>query len=142
MIATGEKMSKNDCLSFIIIALLDAIALNALRDILLDFLIGSGNRKSARKIYNQQRLKDRITLGFIKQYIKRNLSSFKAFYRAYMIELFSLLPQYVSLFSVYILYRAQNKVYLISVIVIKLALNIILRLQVDPLMRSKYRGQK
>lgn len=63
-------MTKVVVLYVVLLALLDTIAIRSLRRFLYDFLIGAGNRKTARDIYSQQSLKDRVFLGFIKSFLK------------------------------------------------------------------------
>ncbi len=135
-------MTKVVVLYVVLLALLDAIAISSLRSILNDFLIGARNRKSARKIYSQQSLQDRVLLGFIKSFLKSHILAFDVYHRVYLVEILSLVPQYVFLLAFYMLYGIQNKFLLFSLIAIKGLLNLILRFQVDSLMRSKYRNGK
>ena len=69
-------------LTFIIILdvtmiLMDSVVITDLRRLLLDFLIGARNRKSIRKIHKQQPLKERVTLSYIKSYLKQYQSVFQ-----------------------------------------------------------------
>lgn len=135
-------MTKVVVLYVVILALLDAVAISSLRRFLNDFLIGARNRKSARKICSQQSLKDRVFLGFIKSFLKSHRLAFNVYHWIYLVELVSLVPQYVILLAVYMLYGMQNNVLILSLIAIKGLLCLIIRFQVDSLMRSRYRNGK
>lgn len=125
-----------------LLALFDTVAISSLRRFLNDFLIGALNRRTARKIYSQQNLKDRILLGFIKSSLKGNISVFKVYHWIYLVELVSLVPQYTILFTVYLLYDTQNEYPVFLLIAIKGLICLIIRFQVDSLMRSRYRNGK
>lgn len=135
-------MTKVVVLYVVLLALLDTIAISSLRRFLNDFLIGARNRKTAREIYSQQSLQDRVFLGFIKSFLKSHILAFDVYHWIYLVELLSLVPQYVFLLAVYMLYGIQNKVLIFSLIAIKGLLCLIIRFQVDSLMRSRYRNGK
>ena len=128
---------------FAILVLMDSVAISALRRFLKDFLIGERNRKNAQKIYLEQSLKDRFFLGFIKSYLKEYIVAFKVYHWIYLIDLWSLIPQYALLLAVYIPNVEEcSRVPLYVMIGIKALLNLFVRVQVDSLMRSKYRKGK
>ena len=108
----------------VLLALLDTIAISSLRRFLNDFLIGARNRKTAREIYSQQSLQDRVFLGFIKSFLKSHILAFDVYHWIYLVELLSL------------------KVLIFSLIALKGLLCLIIRFQVDSLMRSRYRNGK
>lgn len=135
-------MSKAVVLYVVLLALLDTIAIRSLRRFLYDFLIGAGNRKTARKIYRQRSLKDRVFLGFIKSFLKSHRSVFDVYHWIYLMELVSLVPQYAILLAVYVLYGVQNNILIFSLIAVKGLLCLVIRFQVDSLMRSRYRNGK
>ena len=135
-------MTKVIVLYVVILALLDAVAISSLRSFLNDFLIGARNRKSARKICSQQSLKDRVFLGFIKSFLKSHRLAFDVYHWIYLVESVLLVPQYAILLAVYMLYGTQNNVLIFSLIAIKGLLCLIIRFQVDSLMRSRYRNGK
>jgi len=60
----------------------------------------------------------------------------------YLMELVSLVPQYAILLAVYMLNVVQNNILIFSVIAVKGLLCLIIRFQVDSLMRSRYRNGK
>lgn len=126
----------------VLLVLLDTIAISSLRRFLYDFLIGAGNRKTARKIYRQRSLKDRVFLGFIKSFLKSHRSVFDVYHWIYLVELVSLVPQYAILLAVYVLYGVQNNILIFSLIAVKGLLCLMVRFQVDSLMRSRYRNGK
>lgn len=135
-------MSKAVVLYVVLLVLLDTIAISSLRRFLYDFLIGAGNRKTARKIYRQRSLKDRVFLGFIKSFLKSHRSVFDVYHWIYLMELVSLIPQYAILLAVYVLYGVQNNILIFSLIAVKGLLCLMVRFQVDSLMRSRYRNGK
>jgi hypothetical protein len=135
-------MSKAVVLYVVLLVLLDTIAISSLRRFLYDFLIGAGNRKTARKIYRQRSLKDRVFLGFIKSFLKSHRSVFDVYHWIYLVELVSLVPQYAILLAVYVLYGVQNNILIFSLIAVKGLLCLVIRFQVDSLMRSRYRNGK
>lgn len=135
-------MSKAVVLYVVLLVLLDTIAIRSLRRFLYDFLIGAGNRKTARKIYRQRSLKDRVFLGFIKSFLKSHRSVFDVYHWIYLMELVSLVPQYAILLAVYVLYGVQNNILIFSLIAVKGLLCLMVRFQVDSLMRSRYRNGK
>ena len=135
-------MSKAVVLYVVLLVLLDTIAIRSLRRFLYDFLIGAGNRKTARKIYRQRSLKDRVFLGFIKSFLKSHRSVFDVYHWIYLMELVSLVPQYATLLAVYVLYGVQNNILIFSLIAVKGLLCLMVRFQVDSLMRSRYRNGK
>lgn len=135
-------MSKAVVLYVVLLVLLDTIAISSLRRFLYDFLIGAENRKTARKIYRQRSLKDRVFLGFIKSFLKSHRSVFDVYHWIYLVELVSLVPQYATLLAVYVLYGVQNNILIFSLIAVKGLLCLMVRFQVDSLMRSRYRNGK
>lgn len=135
-------MSKAVVLYVVLLVLLDTIAISSLRRFLYDFLIGAGNRKTAGKIYRQRSLKDRVFLGFIKSFLKSHRSVFDVYHWIYLVELVSLVPQYATLLAVYVLYGVQNNIHIFSLIAVKGLLCLVIRFQVDSLMRSRYRNGK
>lgn len=135
-------MSKAVVLYVVLLVLLDTIAIRSLRRFLYDFLIGAGNRKTAGKIYRQRSLKDRVFLGFIKSFLKSHRSVFDVYHWIYLMELVSLVPQYAILLAVYVLYGVQNNILIFSLIAVKGLLCLMVRFQVDSLMRSRYRNGK
>ena len=135
-------MTKVVVLYIVLLVLLDTIVISSLRRFLYDFLIGAGNRKTARKIYRQRSLKDRVFLGFIKSFLKSHRSVFDVYHWIYLVELVSLVPQYAILLAVYVLYGVQNNILIFSLIAVKGLLCLMVRFQVDSLMRSRYRNGK
>lgn len=135
-------MSKAVVLYVVLLVLLDTIAISSLRRFLYDFLIGAGNRKTAGKIYRQRSLKDRVFLGFIKSFLKSHRSVFDVYHWIYLMELVSLVPQYATLLAVYVLYGVQNNILIFSLIAVRGLLCLMIRFQVDSLMRSRYRNGK
>ena len=125
-------------LLIILLALLDGITLVDLRDILMDFLIGARNRKSARRIHREQKWVARVGMGYIKLYLKRWHRDFAFFRGLYLADLFTLVPQYAA--TLFVLLRAGENFNMLMyvLIAVKFLLCLILRLQQDSLRRTKY----
>ncbi len=125
-------------LLIILLALLDGIALVGLRDILMDFLVGARNRKSARRIHREQKWVDRVGMGYIKPYLKRWHRDFAFFRGLYLADLFTLIPQYAACMCVFLLAGGGFHILMYVLIAVKLLLCLFLRLQQDSLRRTKY----
>ena len=67
---------------------------------------------------------------------------FDVYHWIYLMELVSLVPQYATLLAVYVLYGVQNNILIFSLIAVKGLLCLVIRFQVDSLMRSRYRNGK
>lgn len=65
---------------------------------------------------------------------------FDVYHWIYLMELVSLVPQYAILLAVYVLYGVQNNILIFSLIAVKGLLCLVIRFQVDSLMRSRYRN--
>ena len=134
-------------LQFIIILdvtmiLMDSIVITDLRRLLLDFLIGARNHKSIRKIHKKQPLKERITLSYIKSYLKKYQSDFKLYHTIYLIYLIIIIPQYILLFTANLLYGFNSR-YLVYVLLgVKAVIETHLWYVGGPLWLSKYRNGK
>ena len=135
-------MNEEWVLYIIILTFLDFIAISSLRRLLNDFLIGARNRKVARNVFSQQSLKDRVLMGYIRAFLKEHTLAFDVYHWMYLWEILTLVPQYIAVLAVYICCRIQNNVLLFSLIAVKGFLCLLLRSQVDSLMRSKYRNGK
>ena len=134
-------------LEFIIILdvtmiLMDRVLITDLRRLLLDFLIGARNRKSIRKIHKQQPLKERVTLSYIKSYLKEYQSDFKLYHTIYLIYLIFLVPQYILLFTANVVYGYNSRYLGYLLFGIKVVLAVHLCSIVGPLLHSKYRNGK
>ena len=116
-------------LQFIIILdvtmiLMDSIVITDLRRLLLDFLIGARNHKSIRKIHKKQPLKERITLSYIKSYLKKYQSDFKLYHTIYLIYLIIIIPQYILLFTANLVYGYNSRYLAYVLLGIKIVLQI------------------
>lgn len=124
-------------LDFLLI-LLDCLAVSALRRLLLDFLIGQRNRKNAIKIHSEQSLKDRITLSYVKLFLKQYVSQFRFHHRVYLILIISLLPQYAIVFTFNWLLKFNSRFLVYIFCGIKIFIIFAIRLQTDSLRTSIY----
>lgn len=113
-------------LLFILNLDLDYLIIFYLRRMLREMFSGNRNRKSERKLYHQQSLKNQITLSYIRPYlVKRYAKDFNFYHRYYIIYSFSLIPQYIIFVVAYLLY--ESPVLSIIIAVVKTILFFILR---------------
>lgn len=122
-------MKKLFVLLFFLLFLIDLLVINFARKLLFDFLIGKKN--NALKIHQQQKCKYRITMSYIKLYIKQNLYQFKVFHCIYLFELFTLIPQYIILLVSNIFIERYVHIPLIIFCVIKFLFFIVYWCQFD-----------
>ena len=101
-------------LSVVMIVLLDVLLCNDLKKLVYSFLLSKRNIKGAKKIHDQQTKKDRFTLKYIEQHAIYP-KEFRFFQSFRMIYLYSLLPVYAILGTLFLI--SQN-VFLISIGVI------------------------
>ena len=119
----------------ILLVLLDCITITSFRRLLVGILIDARNRKSADRINKEQTSLSKITLSYIPDYLKRNIKYFKKFHFLYLVDLYSLVPQYFILGIFTAFWPIQSKYLYCFFIGIKILMNIIIRFQVDSLWR-------
>lgn len=124
---------------YILLLMLDILAVFDFRSLLFDFLIGAKNRKSAKRIHSEQDIVEKVTLKYIEPLLKKYKRQFVFFHRLYIFHIIALLLQNLILLVCVLMYL-ENIVYnLLNVLcLIKIALNLFLRLQVDSSRHSKY----
>lgn len=121
------------------LCLIDWMVISALRSLLLDFLIGRRNLKSAKRIHEEQPFIQRVSMGYIKGMLKENIRDFVTYRTLYLIILYTLIPQYIAIIVCNIC-LGYKSFYVIGVFAaIKLSIDIFLRFQVDAQRMSKYR---
>ena len=134
-----SSMIKLMFLAYLLLILIDWLVIYALRCLLLDFLIGRRNLKSAKRIHAEQPFIQRVSMGYIKGMLKNYIHDFVAYRTLYLIILYTLIPQYIAIIVCNIC-LGYKSLYVIGVFAaIKLFIDIFLRFQVDGLMMSKYR---
>ena len=121
------------------LCLIDWMVISDLRRLLLDFLIGRRNLKSAKQIHAEQSFIQRVSMGYIKGMLKNYVRDFVAYRILYLIILYTLIPQYVALIVCNICLGYKSFYVLGVFATIKLLIDIFLRFQVDSLRMSKYR---
>lgn len=91
-------------LFYFLILLLDLIIVSDARKLLLDFLIGQRNRKSAVLFHSGQPFFSKLNMGYILPLLKKYQATFKKYHALYLVILYSLIPQYITvvLFHVYL----------------------------------------
>ena len=119
----------------ILLVLLDCITITSFRRLLVGILIDARNRKSADRINKEQTSLSKITLSYIPDYLKRNIKYFKKFHFLYLVDLYSLVPQYFILGIFTAFWPIQSRYLYCFFIGIKILMNIIIRFQVDSLWR-------
>ena len=135
-------MEKLFVLAYFLMIMLDKIVISDARRLLLDFLIGQRNRKNARKIHAEQRFSDRVTMGYIQPMLKKHTGAFRKYHILYMVILYSLIPQYITIVLFHIL--ETNVIwYVFGVFLgIKLLLTIFYTLELGPQKMSVYAQKK
>ena len=119
----------------ILLVLLDCITITSFRRLLVGILIDARNHKSADRINKEQTSLSKITLSYIPDYLKRNIKYFKKFHFLYLVDLYSLVPQYFILGIFTAFWPIQSRYLYCFFIGIKILMNIIIRFQVDSLWR-------
>ncbi len=80
----------------------DSQNVRLLRRILHDLLINNFNKKHAKKLYMEQGFKNKVTMSYVKHFLKRSLSTYYIWHGLYLFYLVALLPQYVVLFLIFV----------------------------------------
>ena len=78
----------------VLLIILDLLNTIFLRELVYSFLLSKRNIKGARKIHRSQTRKSRLTLSYIREYAIYE-KEFSLFHRLWMINLASMLPQYL-----------------------------------------------
>ena len=110
------------------------------RDLLMDFLIGARNRKSAARIYAEQSDGDRLTLAFIGKHIDRYQNEFRFYHRFYLIYLISLIPEAVVVIVMAALFEAARptRITIYALAGLSFVILVVLRLQFDSMKVSRF----
>ena len=127
--------------TYLVLILEDSLIIHASKRLLMDFLIGTRNRKSAMRIHLAQSPEQRKTMAYIKPLLKENVRQFEAFRKLYLIIRHTLIPQYALLIvcNIVSVFFGHNTFYLLAAcVILKTAIAIFLRFQVDGSRRSKY----
>ena len=118
---------------------LDLVTISELRRFLLDFLRVKKSRKSTNRIYNTHPMKERITLSFIKDHLKKYLSEFTRYHKLYLAVIYTIIPQYIIL-SICNVLMGMKSIYVLGVFAcFKLSISFIVRIHTDANRVSVYR---
>lgn len=123
----------------ILLILLDSLIFSFARSLLNDFLISGAGKNKAKAINYKQGKRNEILLSYIRPYIKRYKKQFNFFYNLYLAELFTLIPQYLIIIVCWFTIDEKTRFLLYILCTIKEIIFIILRMQFDSCMVSKYR---
>ena len=117
----------------VILFLLDCLIIKYLYRLLFGFLVGQKNKKSATNILNEQSIKDRLTLNFIKDYLKnRNRKKeFSFIQKLYIVNLTLLLPIYLCIALCALFFWEKTPIVLSVFLIIKVVEFFLIRLQFD-----------
>ena len=131
-------------LSSLLIVLLDVGAIRLIRKLLLDFLVGAHNRKTAYRIHDEQPYDDRLTMNYIEGHLKRYQREFRFWLRFYHGLLWSLLPKYVCVIMIAVLFWGGTPCLIAFAVLagLGLALCAVLRFQFDASWVSRYGKKK
>lgn len=136
-------MTTSQLLFLWLLIFLDLLTLLFGRRLLFSFLLIKNNRKYAKKVHFDQNVKNRIFMGYIKCFLNDNksleyISDYKFYHSLYLIDLISLLPQYILFFTTICLNQFVSKMVALIFIIMKVVAFLIFRSQFDNLKRSKY----
>ena len=131
-------------LSSLLIVLLDVGAIWLIRKLLLDFLAGAHNRKTAYRIHDEQPYDDRLTMNYIEGHLKRYQREFRFWLRFYHGLLWSLPPKYVCVITIAVLFWGGKPCLIAFAVPAGLGLGLCaaLRFQFDASWVSRYGKKK
>ena len=127
-----------DVYMLFMLALVDCIVIRELRSFLWDFLMIRNTRDRMKRNLMKQSRKDRITLSYIEPLLKKNQKPFRWWHGLYLCVIYSLIPQYVFVFIIGIVF---TKWYVSTVIlfgIIKILIYYAVRINMDASSVSKY----
>ena len=135
-------MEKLFVLAYFLIIMLDIIVISDARRLLLDFLVGARNRKNAKRIHAEQSFSDRVKMGYIQPMLKKYTGTFKKYHILYLVILYSLIPQYLTIVLCHIF--ATNIIWYVFGVFggIKLLLTFFYALELGPQKMSVYAEKK
>ena len=124
--------------AYFLFLFMDILILSDGRRVLFDFLIGRRNRKSAKKIHGEQTDWDRLTMNYIEPMLKKHKKEFHRFHVLYKVLLYSLVPRFVVLGLVHILFT--NAVWYVygSYFAIQIGISAVYRIVLGANRRSVY----
>ena len=131
-------------LLLLLIVLLDVGAIRLIRKLLLDFLVGAHNRKTAYRIHDEQSYDDRLTMKYIEGHLKRYQREFRFWLRFYHGLFWSLPPKYGFIIVMAVLFQDGTPCLIAFSILaaLGLVLCVLLRFQFDALWVSRYGKKK
>ena len=135
-------MEKLFILAYFLLVMLDKVVIGDARRLLLDFLIGQRNRKNAKTIHAEQSFADRVKMGYILPMLKKYKETFKKYHTLYLVILYSLIPQYVTVILFHIF--APGFIWYVfgTFLVVKFLLAAFYTLELGPLKMSVYAQKK
>lgn len=137
-----EKTKVIVYVSYFLLVIFDMIIVSDARCLLFDFLIGQRNRKNAKQIHSEQTIKNRVTMGYIQPMLTKHQKVYKKYHMLYLMVLYSLIPQYVSIIF-FQLFAPQVVKYILCVFfVARFLLAIFYRLELGPQRISIYAKKK
>lgn len=138
-------MDKTKALTYLLYFLLvsfDMFIISDARRLLLDFLIGQRNRKNAMKIHSEQDFRNRMHMGYIHPMLKKYKNTFKKYHTLYLVILYSLVPQYVTIVFVHLLVPHIFKYIMGACLIVRILLTVFYRLELGPQRISVYAKKK
>lgn len=120
---------------------LDIVTIADLRKFLIDFLFVKRSKKEAYRIFQDQTTIQKITLNFIKQHLKKYIREFLFYHRIYRVVLCTLVPQYILILLSNYLLQLKSLYVLGLFALLKLAVCVIVRMNVDSNRISIYRAK-
>ena len=108
-------------LLLLLLFLLDCGNLVFLRSLVYSFLLSKRNIKGAKKIHNEQSLKNRLFLSYIVEYAIYK-KEFVFYHKCWVFNLISLVPQYSLLFVVLMISSFVSLLFTVVLVLLKLIL--------------------
>ena len=135
-------MEKLFILAYFLMIILDKVVISDARRLLLDFLVGQRNRKNAKKIHAEQSFSDRMKMGYIQPMLKKYAGTFKKYHILYLVILYSLVPQYITIVLFHIFVPSVIWYVFGVFLAIKLLITIFYTLELGPQKMSVYAQKK
>lgn len=135
-------MAETNILFWILLSFFDYVNISMLRDFLKDFLVGNRNAKSALKIHKQQSVNNRITLNYIREYLKTDIRAFKMHHIVYLVYLAAIIPRYIIILFANLFFKEYSLYIMLAFFCVDTVFFVVYRLQLNSFLSSKYRNGK
>ena len=118
----------------------DWIMITDLRDFLLQFGVGTIDYERTETSSYVKYLMNRISMSYLRKYVHDHIKIFDRFYRIYIADIVTVIPQYIILLVLIARKNTQFSFWYFAPIVIKIIILFIVRSQEDDNRRIIYRN--